>query len=142
VEVISGLTAGIAGAASMGIAVTDRRHAPGVALVTGHARDGGAGPDWQALVRSRLTLVVYMGVSSIEEVAAALPAAGMAPEIPSAVISAAHTAAQRHAVGTLAELAGLVREQGLSSPAVLVIGSVAAAARAQVDELTRQALAG
>jgi uroporphyrin-III C-methyltransferase len=60
VEVIGGLTAGIAGPAAIGIPVTDRRHAPGVALVTGHAQDGGAGPDWAALARSGLTLVIYM----------------------------------------------------------------------------------
>ncbi len=141
VEVINGVTAGIAGPAAVGIAVTDRRHAPGVALVTGHTKDGGMAPDWAALVRSRLTLVVYMGISRIEELSAALLTAGMAPETPAAVISSAHTQAQRHSAGTLVGLARLAREQGLSSPAVLVIGSVAAAARAQVDELTRRALA-
>jgi uroporphyrin-III C-methyltransferase len=142
VEVIGGLTAGIAGPASVGIAVTDRRHAPGVALVTGHAKDGCQGPDWPALVRSRLTLVVYMGVSRIDGVTRALLAAGMDPATPAAVISAAHTPAQRHAVGTLAGLAQLVVDQGLASPAVLVIGEVAAAAQAQAAELARKALAG
>ena len=142
VEVISGLTAGIAGPASVGIAVTDRRHSPGVALVTGHAKEGSEGPDWEALVRSRLTLVVYMGISRVEGVTAALLSAGMAPDTPSAVVSAAHTWTQRHAVGTLGGLAALVRDQGLSSPAVLVIGGVAAAAQARVNELTQRALAG
>jgi uroporphyrin-III C-methyltransferase len=130
VEVIGGLTAGIAGPAAVGIAVTDRRFAPGVALVTGHARDGGSGPDWGALVKSRLTLVVYMGVSRIDAVVQALLDAGMAPGTPAAVVSAATTAAQRHAVCTLGTLAAVVQQQALASPAVLVVGDVAAAGAA------------
>ncbi|MCE2660232.1 MAG: uroporphyrinogen-III C-methyltransferase, partial [Rubrivivax sp.] len=72
VAVVSGLTAGIAGPAALGIPVTDRRCAPGVALIAGHpqALPGGdgadtaegagaaAGPDWAALARSGLTLVI------------------------------------------------------------------------------------
>jgi uroporphyrin-III C-methyltransferase len=127
VDVVSGLTAGIAGPAAVGIPVTDRRFAPGVALVTGHARDGGNGPDWAALVRSRLTLVVYMGVSKAGDIVTALLDAGMPPATPAAVVSAATTPAQRHATCTLATLVAAVHGQALASPAVLVIGDVALA---------------
>jgi uroporphyrin-III C-methyltransferase len=140
VEVVSGLTAGIAGPAAIGIPVTDRRHAPGVALVTGHARDGGAGPDWAALARSGLTLVVYMGVSRADGVVGALLAAGMAPSTPAAVISAATTPQQRHAVCTLATLVQVVADEGLASPAVLVIGDVAAAGQVLPAEAATPAL--
>ncbi|MGE0313728.1 MAG: uroporphyrinogen-III C-methyltransferase [Lautropia sp.] len=133
VDVVSGLTAGIAGPAAIGIPVTDRRHAPGVALVTGHAKPGGAGPDWAALARSGLTLVVYMGTRRVAEVVDPLLAAGLPPQTPAAVISAAHTARQRHARCTLATLATtLAAEPGLCSPAVLVIGEVAALGVEQV----------
>ena len=126
VEVVSGLTAGIAGPAALGIPVTDRRHAPGVALVTGHAKDGGAGPDWAALARCGLTLVVYMGVARAEALAHELQTHGMAHDTAVAVISGAHTAQQRQARCTLGTLAATVDELALPSPAVLVIGSVAA----------------
>jgi uroporphyrin-III C-methyltransferase len=99
-----------------------------VALVTGHARDGGAGPDWAALARSGLTLVVYMGVAQAGTVADALLAAGMAADTPAAVVSAAHTVRQRQAACTLGTLADTVREQALASPAVLVVGEVVRAA--------------
>lgn len=125
VEVVPGLTAGIAGPAAIGVPVTDRRHAPGVALVTGHAREGGVEPDWTALVASGLTLVIYMGVARCTELAAKLAAAGMAADTPAAVVSAAHTAQQRHARCTLGTLADTVRAEGLASPAVLVLGAVA-----------------
>lgn len=125
VDVVSGLTAGIAGPAAVGIPVTDRRHAAGVALVTGHAQEGGAGPDWAALARSGLTLVVYMGVARADGVVRALREAGMAADTPAAVVSAAHTAQQRAARCTLGSLCHTLAMQALASPAVLVIGGVA-----------------
>lgn len=125
VEVISGLTAGIAGPAAAGIAVTDRRCASGVALVTGHAQAGGTGPDWAALARSGLTLVVYMGVARVAGIVEQLLQGGLAAATPVAVISAAHTPRQRQALATLATLAETVAREALPSPALLVIGEVA-----------------
>jgi uroporphyrin-III C-methyltransferase len=124
VSVVSGLTAGIAGPAAIGLPVTDRRHAQGVALVTGHARDGGTAPDWQALVRSGLTLVIYMGIARIDEIQRALLDAGMAPDMPAAVVSQACTPQQHHALCRLDTLADTVRDAALASPAVLVLGRV------------------
>lgn len=131
VEVVNGLSAGLAGPTSVGISVTDRRCAPGVALVTGHNGEGGRAPDWQALARSGLTLVVYMGVSRCNEIVAALMEGGLAPGTPAAVISAAHTERQREAFGVLAMLPALVATEGLGSPAVLVIGEAVALGQAR-----------
>jgi len=128
VEVISGLTSGIAGPAAVGIPVTDRRHAPGVALVTGHAKDDGSGPDWAALARSGLTLVVYMGVARADAVVQALREGGLAADTPAAVVSAAHTPHQQARRCTLATLCATVEAESLASPALLVIGSVASLA--------------
>lgn len=140
VEVISGLTAGIAGPAAIGLPVTDRRHAPGVALVTGHTKDGGAGPDWAALARSGLTIVVYMGVTHVDQIAQRLLDGGLSPHTPVAVICAAHTEAQRHGVATLATLPAMVRDRALASPAVLVVGEVVRAAPAWAEVVARDAL--
>ncbi len=131
VEVINGLSAGLAGPASVGISVTDRRCAPGVALVTGHNGEGGRAPDWAALARSGLTLVVYMGVSRCADIVAALMEGGLAASTPVAVISAAHTAQQREAFGVLALLPALLAAEGLGSPAVLVIGEAVALGQAR-----------
>ena len=130
VSVISGLTAGIAGPASIGVPVTDRRHAQGVALVTGHAREGGTAPDWPALVRSGLTLVIYMGIARVAEIERALLDAGMAADMPAAVVSQACTPRQRHALCRLDTLARTVREAALPSPSVLVFGRVLQGAEA------------
>ncbi len=129
VEVVPGITAGIAAPASIGIPVTDRRCAPGVAFVTGHTQDGqngDSGADWAALAASRLTLVVYMGVSHAAQIAQALIDGGRAPDTPAAAISAAHTPHQRQLRATLATLPALLAVHGIASPAILVIGEVAA----------------
>ncbi len=131
VEVIGGLTAGIAAPAALGIPVTDRRWTRGVALVTGHAgTEGGSEPDWAALARSGLTLVVYMGVARLPFIVRALRDAGLADYTPAAVICHAHTADQRQALCTLGILQHTVAQQGLGSPAILVIGDVVQAAPA------------
>ena len=124
VEVVSGLTSGLAGPASIGIPVTDRRCTPGVVLVTGHNGPDGKQPNWAALAQSGLTLVIYMGVARVDAIVAALREAGMAAAMPAAVISAAHTPQQRQAVTTLAGLAATIQREALASPALLVIGEV------------------
>jgi uroporphyrin-III C-methyltransferase len=125
VEVVPGLTAGIAAPAAVGISVTDRRHAAGVAFVTGHARDGGSGPDWDALARSGLTLVIYMGIARCTAIADALIAGGLSPRTPAAAIGSAHTPRQRHLASSLGRLAADVEQARIESPAILVVGEVA-----------------
>jgi uroporphyrin-III C-methyltransferase len=126
IEVVPGITAGIAAPAAIGIAVTDRRHVPGVAFVTGHGQAGAPGPDWGALARSGLTLVVYMGVARCASIADALIAGGLHRDTPAAAIGAAHTPHQRHSAGKLGDLADRIERDGIVSPAILVIGDVAA----------------
>ena len=129
VEVVSGITAGLAAPAAVGIPVTHRSLAHGVALVTGHAADGdGAGIDWDALARSGLTLVVYMGMTRAGELRARLLAAGMPAATPVAIIANATRSAQDALVTSLGALADDAQRAGLASPAVIVVGDVAALA--------------
>jgi uroporphyrin-III C-methyltransferase len=137
VEVVPGITAGIAAPAAIRVAVTDRRHAAGVAFVTGHCRKGAPAPNWHALAQSGLTLVIYMGVARCTLIAGELMRSGLAPRTPAAAIGAAHTPRQRHVVCTLATLAGEIVRQEIESPAILVIGDVVRGAqclRAQLPE--------
>jgi uroporphyrin-III C-methyltransferase len=126
VQVINGITAGIAAPAAIGIPVTDRRYSRGVALVTGHAAE--APPDWHALARCGLTLVIYMGVGRAAAIADELIAGGLPPSTPAAAISAACTPRQRHLSCTLNGLAAAIGSEKLGSPAILVVGDVAEAA--------------
>lgn len=104
-EVVPGISAALGAAASLGLSLTDRRHAPGVAFVTGHAQPGGEEPDWAALARSGLTLVVYMGIRRAAAVARALRAGGLAADTPVVVVRRATLADQQHRLGTLEDLA-------------------------------------
>jgi uroporphyrin-III C-methyltransferase len=95
--------------------------ARGVIFVTGHAKDG-AGPDWPALARTGLTLVIYMGITRLPQIAAALLAGGMSPDTLACAIENATLRNQRQVIARLATLAQ--RAAGLSSPAIIVVGDV------------------
>lgn len=123
VEVISGVTSGLAAPAAMGIPVTHRQWSRGVTLITGHTQ-AGESVNWQALAASGTTLVIYMGMSNLEQISAELLRAGMAPATPAAAIQHGTLATQRSVVSTLACLTADVRHSGLASPAILVIGEV------------------
>jgi uroporphyrin-III C-methyltransferase len=130
VEVVCGITAGIAAPAAVGIPVTHRDHTMGVVFVTGHgasreAGDHAAEPDWRALVATKMTLVVYMGVRRLTDITHALVDAGLDPETPAAAIERATRPDQRHLRAPLRHLAEAVERAGIGAPAIVVIGSVA-----------------
>jgi uroporphyrin-III C-methyltransferase len=119
VEVVAGVTAGIAVPAALGIPVTHRDLASGVTFVTGHTKDGRE-PDWKALANSGTTLVVYMGLRNLPKIAAALLGAGMDAGTPACIIENGTVPSQRHRVGTLKDLCA----DGFSGPGLIVIGGV------------------
>lgn len=127
VEVINGITAGIAAPAAIGIPVTHRDHSQGVVFVTGHGA-GSSEPDWAALVATRMTLVIYMGMRRLSGITRALLAAGMSADTPCAAIESATRPEQRHALAPLGEFANVLARAGLGSPAIVVIGGVVALA--------------
>jgi uroporphyrin-III C-methyltransferase len=116
VEVVPGVTAGIAVPAMLGIPVTHRGLARGVTFVTGHGTD----IDWGALARSGTTLVIYMGLKHLSKIRASLIAAGMQPSTPACVMENGTLPSQRQVVGTLGNLSG----EGFQGPAIIVIGEV------------------
>ncbi|MDE1182535.1 uroporphyrinogen-III C-methyltransferase [Paraburkholderia sp.] len=124
VDIVNGITAGIAAPAAIGIPVTHRDHAQGVVFVTGHGA-GSAEPDWTTLVATRMTLVIYMGMRRLHDITAALLNAGMAPDTPCAAIESATRPEQRHALAPLHGFADEVDRLGLGSPSIVVIGAVA-----------------
>jgi len=124
VEVVPGITSGIAAPAALGVPVTDRRHAPGVALVTGHSRDGGRGPDWAALARSGLTLVIYMGLARCAALCDELRAAGLPGDTPAALIEQGCTPRMRQHLSTLDHLAEDALRLDFAAPALIVVGDV------------------
>lgn len=133
VEIINGITSGLAASTALGVPLTHRDHAHGVVFMTGHNRPGDAATDWAALGATidacRLTLVIYMGLAGISEIQAGLLQA-LSGTTPAAVIRHATLAQQQSVTCTLATLALTIREYDLRSPAILVIGDVVAGAQA------------
>ncbi len=132
VAVVNGITSGLAALSSLSVPLTHREHAHGVLFVTGHAKPGSAGPDWAALAAcardARLTLLIYMGVSSAESIQAGL-LEGLPPQTPVAIVQHASLPQQRLASGTLASLVETLRTERLGSPSILVVGDVLAGLR-------------
>lgn len=127
VQVVNGITAGLAAVTSLGVPLTHREHAHGVVFITGHAKPGSTGPDWRTLAATchsaRLTLVVYMGVSGAAHIQAEL-LTGLPAHTPVAVVQHASLPQQRHAVCELQHLHTTLQREGLGSPSVIVVGDV------------------
>jgi uroporphyrinogen III methyltransferase/synthase len=124
VEVIPGVTAGIAAPAYAGIPVTHRDHASAVAFVTGHEDPSKpeSALDWGALSKVG-TLCFYMGIKNLGRIAGQL-SQHLPTTTPVAVIQWGTTRRQRSVVGTLATIEGVVREAGIQAPALTIVGEV------------------
>ena len=144
VEVINGITAGLAGLTSLGAPLTHREHAHGVVFITGHAKPGDAGTDWRQLAATardaKLTLVIYMGVSSAAAIQADL-LTGLPASTPVAIVQHASLPHQRHAVTTLGALHATLAREGLGSPSVIVVGDVVRGVALAAQELTARSAA-
>ncbi|MDP2087458.1 MAG: uroporphyrinogen-III C-methyltransferase [Gemmobacter sp.] len=125
VDYVPGITAAQGMAASTGVPLTHRGLATGVRYVTGHrARDGALDLDWASLASGDTTLVVYMGVANIGEIATRLMAHGMPETLPVLAVASVTTPRERRLVSSLAEVAGDVACAGLDAPVLFVIGHV------------------
>jgi uroporphyrinogen III methyltransferase/synthase len=145
-EVVPGVTAGVAAAAYAGIPVTHRGVASAVALVTGHTQvgiPGGAPPiaggrqagedpakpetalDWPALAAFPGTLVFYMGIRQLPQIAESLIAAGRSAQEPAAVVERGTLPGQRTVRATLETIAREASEAEIKPPSITVVGPVA-----------------
>jgi uroporphyrin-III C-methyltransferase len=126
VEVVPGVTAGIAAPAYMGIPITHRSAGSSVTFVTGHEEIDKARPgvDWRGLARSSDGLVIYMGLHNLRRIGEELMAGGLDPATPVAVIQQGTVRGQRELVASLGVLADQVEQEGFESPAIVVIGQV------------------
>ena len=142
-EVVPGVTAGIAGPAYAGIPVTHRAVATSVTFVTGHEDPDKetTGTDWGALAKSGATLVLYMGVRTLPDIARQLIEGGRAADTPAAVIERATYPTQRVISGTLSTIVDRAREANVRAPAITIVGEVVRL-REDITWFERRPLAG
>jgi uroporphyrinogen III methyltransferase/synthase len=141
-EIVPGVTSGVAAAAYAGIPVTHRGLATAVALVTGHTRArsggnsassegaGGAGEaeadlDWSALAAFPGTLVFYMGVRQLPQIAESLIAGGRPASEAVAIVERGTLPDQRTVTGTLESIAERAAREEVKAPAITIVGPVA-----------------
>jgi uroporphyrin-III C-methyltransferase len=126
VEVVPGVTSGIAAPAYAGIPLTHRNHSSSVIFVTGHEMAGKYRPgvNWGAIAQSAETIVVYMGVHNLDRITHELMAAGLASQTPIALVRWGTTPQQQELIATLATIVDRVELEGFSAPSIAVIGNV------------------
>jgi uroporphyrin-III C-methyltransferase/precorrin-2 dehydrogenase/sirohydrochlorin ferrochelatase len=127
-DVVPGVTAALACAAYAGIPLTHREHSGSVRFVTAHCRESVDATDWRALAAGRETLAVYMGLATLPLLCRELTRHGRSPTTPVAFVENGSRPEQRVMVGTLADIEALVARHALQSPALLIVGEVAALA--------------
>ena len=124
-EVVPGVTSALSVPAYNGIPVTHRDYCSSLHIITGHKRAGEEYDiDFEALVRTRGTLVFLMGVNALGDICQGLLDAGMDPEMPAALLMKGTTAKQRKIVATVSTLKEEVERQGAETPAIIVVGKV------------------
>lgn len=126
VEVVPGITSGIAAPAYAGIPLTHRAHSSSVTFVTGHESVGKYRPavNWQAIAHGSETIVIYMGVHNMPYIVEQLLDAGLDGETPVALVRWGTRPEQAELIGTLATIVQQITATGFEAPAIAVIGSV------------------
>ncbi len=126
VEVVPGVTSGIAAPAYAGIPLTHRNYSSSVTFVTGHEMAGKYRPgvNWGAIAHSAETIVIYMGVHNLDRITHELIAAGLPGETPIALVRWGTTPQQEELIATLDTVVTEIEQRGFSAPAIAVIGNV------------------
>jgi uroporphyrin-III C-methyltransferase len=139
-QIVPGVTAGLAAAASLQVSLTDRRKSSRVIVIANHQAHGGAAAakktDWTGLVRDDVTLVIYMPGQDFASLRAELIEAGMSADFPAVMVSRASTGAEKRKCTTLGDLDKLAP---VESPSVLLIGRALDRARPSQDGYTAAA---
>lgn len=126
-EEVPGVTSALAAPAYGGIPVTHRDFCSSVHIITGHAKAGAElQMDFDALRRTKGTLVFLMGVSSLPKICQGLLNAGMEPGMPAAVVEQGTLPHQRKVISTLENLTEDAAAAQIKSPAVIIVGKVCA----------------
>ncbi len=125
VEVVPGVTAASAAAASLQLSLTERALSRRVQFITAHTREGKLPDDvdWRALADKGATSVVYMGLKTLPDLSARLIAEGLTPHTPAILVERASWPGERHIYGTIQSLPELAIDAQAKSPCLVLIGA-------------------
>jgi uroporphyrinogen III methyltransferase/synthase len=126
-EIVPGITSPIAVSAYNGIPVTYRDYCSSLHIITGHKKKNEPlDIDFEALVRTKGTLVFLMGVSSLKDICDGLIKGKMDKTMPAAILENGTNAHQRKVVSTIEHLYHDAMEANIKSPSIIVVGKVCA----------------
>ena len=124
-EIVPGITSAISVPAYNGIPVTHRDFCSSLHIITGHKKKGEKyNIDFEALVRTKGTVVFLMGIAALGDICSGLLEAGIEKDMPAAVLCQGTTARQRKVVATISTLVDEVERQGVTPPGIIVVGKV------------------
>lgn len=125
-EIVPGVTSATAAATYAGIPITHRDYTSTVAFVTGHEDPTKPNSNiaWDKLATGAGTIVVYMGIKNLQSITEKVIKYGRDPKTPVAVVRWASTPEQRTVVGTLENIAEVVKNNNIKPPSLVVIGDV------------------
>lgn len=123
-QMVPGITSASGASNYCGIPLTHRDYAHKVTFLTGHSKHGGVEHDWPALAKSHQTLVIYMGLSALENICQQLTSNGLAANTPVAVIYKATTPEQQLVIGDLTNIHHKVKQAELVTPVMTIVGEV------------------
>jgi len=126
VEVVPGVTSGIAAPAYAGIPVTHRSYSSSVTFVTGHEMidKNRTAVNWPAIAQGSETVVVYMGVHNLSHVINSLRDGGLGDDTPVALVRWGTWKMQEELVSTLKDVVDEATERKFAAPAIAIIGNV------------------
>lgn len=126
VEIVPGITAGIAAPAYANIPVTHRDYSSSVTFVTGHESVGKYRPEvnWKAIAQGSETIVIYMGIHNLSYIIPQLLSAGLPEDTKIALIRWGTRPEQEELYGTLGDMLDRVEKTGFTAPAIAIIGKV------------------
>ncbi|OSP56439.1 siroheme synthase CysG [Pseudoruegeria sp. SK021] len=121
VEIVPGVTAASAAAASLGQSLTERGRTDTIVFATGACRDGDPQPDWGRHAAPGTVLAYYMAVASAPDLRDSLLAAGVAPDTPVQIAVAVSTVRERTIHCALADLPSALRRDAVTGQAVILV---------------------
>lgn len=126
VEVVPGITSGIAAAAYAGIPLTHRLYSSSVTFVTGHESAGKYRPkvNWNAIAQGAETIVIYMGIHNLPYIVEQLSLAGLSLDTPIGLVRWGTRPEQEELIGQLGTIVEQVEQTKFSAPAIAVVGPV------------------
>ncbi|MCX2477939.1 uroporphyrinogen-III C-methyltransferase [Pedobacter sp. MC2016-15] len=105
------------------IPLTHRGISESLWIITGTKKDGSLSKDLKCAMNSSATVVIYMGMKKLAEISATYLESGMGA-VPAAIIQHVSLPHQKQVICEVQDLQKAALKEGLSNPAIIVIGDV------------------